>query len=104
MALDVYFRTDIAHILASADYGSGQTALVVQEAIKAAQEHGVGVDVMVMNNLRVYRQGYRDALVTIALAFGIVSIERRVTNENRTNGFGYFPNGELAAQEDGPSL
>lgn len=71
MSLDIFFKEDIANALRSANHGSGNAALVVQDAIKTALENNLDVPDIIANNLRIYRQGYKDALDTIALAFGI---------------------------------
>lgn len=71
MSIDVFFKADIANALRSANHGSGNTALVIQDAIKQAERDALAVPTVIADNLRIYRQGYKDALDTIALAFGI---------------------------------
>lgn len=57
--LDIWFREDILHALQAADQASATTA--------AAMESVVGDP----RYLCAYREGYRAALVTVAMAFGI---------------------------------
>lgn len=58
MALDIYFAEDIRNALLAANEASGDMAY-------AAIMAGGNVE-----TLRAYREGYKAALVTIALAFG----------------------------------
>jgi len=59
MGLDIYCRADIANALLAAEEASSATA--------AAMVDVVGDPV----KLRAYREGYRAALATVALAFGL---------------------------------
>lgn len=59
MGLDIWFREDIANTLAAADEACGATVA----ALSGHVEDGA--------LLRAYQNGYRAALSTIALAFGI---------------------------------
>jgi len=56
MGIDIYFREDLARILASAEVASASTA--------AASEFGG-------QGLRAYREGYRAALLVVAQALGL---------------------------------
>lgn len=59
MSLDVYFSDDIRNALLAADEASSSTARACA---------AVGVDQV---TLRAYLEGYRAALSTVALAFGL---------------------------------
>ena len=73
MSLDIYFKDDVASALLAADRASGSTAAALR---------GVTGDV---DYLRAYRQGYRAALATIAVAFGLTAqatdLQRYVPDE-----------------------
>ena len=56
MALDIFFSEDIRNALMAANEASSATAAVVD---------------IPNPTLRAYRQGYRAALATVALAFGL---------------------------------
>jgi len=55
MGLDIWFSEDIRNALLAADEASGRTAIYCPDGPA----------------LQAYRAGYRAALVTVALAFGI---------------------------------
>jgi len=59
MGLDIFFAEDVRNALLAANEANAQTATVAVEA---------GGDVVV---LRAHREGFRAALATIALAFGL---------------------------------
>lgn len=59
MALDIYFRDDIANALMAADEASASTAAALRAVTSDPQY------------LRAYRQGYRAALASVACAFGL---------------------------------
>lgn len=63
MSLDIWFAEDIRNALLAANEGSAQTAAVMAEAN--------GDDDLLVVTLRAYRKGYKAALITMALAFGI---------------------------------
>lgn len=65
MGLDIWFREDILHALQAADQASATTAAALEYALGGAE--GAGDP----RYLRAYREGYRAALVTVAVAFGI---------------------------------
>ena len=80
MALDVYFREDIARILGAIDVASGGTAALVSGELVLSQRreaavreaHEVGGE-QVADHLQIYRQGYQDALQAVALALGVAT-------------------------------
>lgn len=59
MALDIYSAEDIRNAILAADQASANTVVAMQSVVGDPKY------------LRVYRQGYRDALATIATAFDI---------------------------------
>ena len=59
MGLDVYFRDDITAALLAADRASATTVAAV------------GNDVLDPDKVHAFRQGFRAALATVAIAFGI---------------------------------
>ncbi len=67
--LDIWFREDILHALQAADQASATTA--------AAMESVVGDP----RYLCASREGYRAALITVAMAFGIEPAMTAGTNE-----------------------
>lgn len=82
MAVEVYFREQIANILNAVNMASGGTAnLVGAEMIRCSPVRYVVQEDGSLNNqddmedladhLRLYRQGYRDAIVAVAAAFGM---------------------------------
>ena len=87
MALDIYFRENIARVLAAIDTASGRTAAMIYEPITSIRHReGTAEDRThppkarrfssddLADHVRVYRQGYRDALSAVALAFGILPV------------------------------
>ena len=58
MGLDVYFREDVLHALLAAEQASAATVAILGDAAHPAQ-------------VRAFRQGYRAALATVAIAFGL---------------------------------
>lgn len=82
MALDVFFRENLADALRSADMGGGGIAAVINEELQRAQRSGATLGAGELTNaLRIYRRGYRDALAVIAAAFGIVPSTYAVRQE-----------------------
>ncbi|MBC7248915.1 MAG: hypothetical protein H5T62_01395 [Anaerolineae bacterium] len=73
MSLDIWFREDILHALRAADQASATTAAALEHALGGAEGAGVGDP----RYLRAYREGYRAALVTVAMAFGIEPAEEK---------------------------
>jgi len=67
MALDVYFRDDIRNILRSAYIAGEGPAALVAELLQAPELGGVPMTKL----LRVYREGYLQALNAVGLAFGL---------------------------------
>ncbi len=59
MSLDIWFREDVQNALMAADEASATTAAALRAVTSDPQY------------LRAYRQGYRAALATIAVAFGL---------------------------------
>ena len=70
MAVEVYFREQIGNILnATAQAGGGTANLVVNEMARLG---GGGLAALELaDHLRIYRQGYGDALKAVAAALGI---------------------------------
>lgn len=73
MSLDIWFREDILHALRAADQASATTAAALEHALGGAEGAGAGDP----RYLRAYREGYRAALVTVAMAFGIEPTEEK---------------------------
>lgn len=72
MALDVYFREDLANVLHAVDMGGGGMTALVHEEIQRALRNGLQIsNEELIDHMRIYRQGYKDALAAIAAAFGI---------------------------------
>ena len=62
MALDVYIRDDIVNVLSAVHVANvGVVALIVNDR---------RLDAELAERVRVYRQGYEDALLAVAVAFG----------------------------------
>lgn len=66
MGLGIWFEEDIRNVLLAADEASVATAAMIAETIAIAD-----VDDLLVTNLQAYREGYRAALATVALAFGL---------------------------------
>ena len=78
MPIDVYFKEDIAQILGAVDQAGGGTAALVNGEIERAVREGHALETAELaDHLRIYRQGYRDALHAVATAFGIVAARTR---------------------------
>ena len=60
MALDIYFREDIVNAILAANEASASTAVAVAGSTAGNPTY-----------LRAFREGYKAALITLALAFGI---------------------------------
>ena len=77
MALDIYFQENIARILHSVnEAGGGITALISEEVERddlATEE--------LADHIRIYRQGYKDALAAVAVAFGISPCQQLTSGE-----------------------
>lgn len=85
MALDVYFREDVAQVLDAVDMASGGTVALVNEEVTKAMRAGRQLDnEELSDHLRIYRQGFRDALAAVAVAFGI--LPRSYTLDSNANG------------------
>jgi hypothetical protein len=69
MALDVYFRRDIANILRATACASEGAAGLALELLGDAELGDAGISQERL--LQVYRQGVRHALVSVGLAFGL---------------------------------
>jgi hypothetical protein len=63
MGLDIYFPEDIRNALLAANEASAQTAAQITEAKEPPE--------LLTVTLRAYREGYKAALTTVALAFGL---------------------------------
>ncbi len=74
MALKIYYQEDVLNILrAVAMAGNGTAAFVFQQTAKLSQEDQRLAGEAIDEHLRSYGQGYHDALVAAASAFGIIS-------------------------------
>jgi hypothetical protein len=83
MGLDIWFAEDIRNTLLAANEASAATAAVIAEigvspstSPSTGSGRGSGQAVtdatdLLAVSLRAYREGYKAALVTVALAFGI---------------------------------
>jgi len=69
MGLDIWFREDILHALKAAEQASSTTVAAMEHALSRVG----GSVVEDARYLRAYREGYKAALVTVAMAFGITS-------------------------------
>ncbi len=69
MALDVWYKSDIQNVLSAAEQASGA-------ALRAA---GNGNDPYIAG----YQTGYRAALATVALAFGLVPTRTKPAGQQR---------------------
>jgi hypothetical protein len=73
--LDIWFAEDIRNALLAANEASAATAAVIAEAgrlLPAGPEQAVTDSAELLAvSLRAYREGYKAALATVALAFGI---------------------------------
>jgi hypothetical protein len=67
MALDVWYKSDIQNALRAADQASGATLKAVSNA---DEPYVLG-----------YQTGYRAALTTLALAFGLVPVESQPVHQ-----------------------
>lgn len=73
MAVDVYFREDVAKVLDAVDMASGGTVALVNEEVAKAMRDGRQLDnEELVDHLRIYRRGFKDALTAVAVAFGIL--------------------------------
>ncbi|RLC70413.1 MAG: hypothetical protein DRI52_07105 [Chloroflexi bacterium] len=82
MGLDIWFREDITNALKAAEQASATTVAAMEYALNGSSpsttlrrctEPAEGPVVSDPRYLRAYREGWRAALVTIALAFGLKS-------------------------------
>lgn len=76
MGLDVYFRRDIANVLratACASEGSMSTAVQLLGDTGIVGAHGMDVE----QTVQIYRQGVRNTLLSVGLAFGLEPIVQR---------------------------
>ena len=67
MGLDIWFREDIANALKAAEAASATTVAAMEHALVGAGQTTAPDP----RYLRAYREGWRAALVTVALAFGL---------------------------------
>jgi len=75
MGLDIWFREDITNALKAAEQASATTMAAMEYALGNSSAVN-SVEGPVMSDpryLRAYREGWRAALVTVALAFGLTS-------------------------------
>jgi hypothetical protein len=75
MGLDIWFAEDIRNALLAANEASAATAAVIAEigvspSTSSGQAMNDSTDLLTVS-LRAYRAGYKAALATVALAFGI---------------------------------
>lgn len=92
MGLDIWFAEDIRNALLAANEASASTAAVIaevgtspgmrQDSPANPVEVGSSADLLAVT-MRAYREGYKAALATVALAFGIApqTIGRREPRE-----------------------
>ena len=73
MALDIYFQENIARVLVALNTASGSTAALVCERMALESPDRQLTDLA--DHVRIYRQGYRDALGAVGMAFGIVATQ-----------------------------
>ena len=71
MGLDLWFREDVARILAS-----------TQETMRATMS---GAQVLDSDHAEAYRRGFADAILAMAVAFG-VTVPRVIGNDERRAG------------------
>ena len=80
MGLDIWFAEDIRNALLAANEASAATAALIAEmggspsTVRQARGSGQAVTdstELLAVSLRAYREGYKAALTTVALAFGI---------------------------------
>ena len=66
MGLDIWFSSDVRNVLSAANQASAATSISLVEALAGQQTSDVQLQVF-----RAYREGYKAALTTVALAFGV---------------------------------
>ena len=71
MGLNIWFAEDIRNALLAANQASGTTAALIAEI---GTDNPNSAELLAMS-LRAYREGYKAALATVALAFGIAPRE-----------------------------
>ncbi len=71
MSLSVYFDKDIAHVL-EAIYlaGEGETSLLYEQMSKILKDEEQRQ--ALAEQMQTYQRGYQDALIAVAMAFGVV--------------------------------
>jgi predicted trehalose synthase len=85
MALDIYYREDVARVLGSLDVASGGSVQVVNDEVERAAREKKPLDAdRLSERLRVYRKGYQDALAAVAMAFGVLPRNWSVSKEPDT--------------------
>lgn len=72
MALDIYFREDIANILRSVNMANGSALFFVDVELKVSREGRLQCDAEAIEHIAVYREGFDAALGAVAAAFGIL--------------------------------
>ena len=107
MGLDIWFAEDIRNALLAANEASAATAAVIAEAgrlLPAGSEQAVTDSAELLAvSLRAYREGYKAALATVALAFGIApqTIILRPAQDSALRPFDFAQGGLSSGQ--GPS-
>lgn len=78
MGLDIFFVEDIRNALLAADKASAATVAAFAEWLipphMVREPEPISTELALMN-MRAYREGYKAALTTVALAFGITPPE-----------------------------
>jgi hypothetical protein len=73
MALEVFFRDDIANILYGVSLASTGAPIVVREFIAEMEQRGKQPDLRELGEkIALYERGYNDALIAAAVAFGVL--------------------------------
>ena len=71
MSLDVYFRKDIANALEALYVaGEGETSLLFEQMNKVLKNKQQRQELA--EQMQTYQRGYQDALLAVALAFGVI--------------------------------
>ena len=71
MSLSVYFDKDIAHVLEALYMaGAGETSLLYEQMGKILKDEQQRQELA--EQMQTYQRGYQDALLAVAMAFGVV--------------------------------
>ena len=71
MSLDVYFRKDIANALEALYVaGEGETSLLFEQMNKVLKDGQQRQELA--EQMQTYQRGYQDALLAVAMAFGVI--------------------------------